>query len=82
MFPYKTTKCHFQNKPFSTLFKINQNMPISAFSLKSIKIYQNQHQASSTHTLTLSQTQTHLHIIYSFSCQISTTLFPINHHYT
>ena len=44
MFSYKTTRCHFQNKPFSTLFKINQNMPILPFS-KSIKMYQNQHQA-------------------------------------
>ena len=29
-FSYKTTKCHFQNKPFPTHFKINQNMPISS----------------------------------------------------
>ena len=82
MFSYKTTKCHFQNKPFSTLFKFNQNMTISTLSLKSIKIYKNQHQASSTHTLTLSQTQTYLHIIYSSSCQFSTTSIPLNHHCT
>ena len=30
MFSYKTIKCHFQNKPLSTLFKTNQNMPISS----------------------------------------------------
>ena len=30
IFSYKTTKCQFQNKPFPTLFKTNQNMPSSS----------------------------------------------------
>ena len=99
----------FHTKPQHAIFKTSHIQLFSKsiktchfhpFSLKSIKIYQFQHQASSTHTLTLyhklqnhyliilthftqvAQTQTYWHIIYSFSCQLSTTPIPLNHHCT
>ena len=47
---HKNHKVPFSNKPFPTLFKINQNMPFSSLFFEINQIYQFQHQASSTHT--------------------------------
>ena len=81
----------FQNQSkhanFSLFFEINQNIPKSTSSLLNSHIntlpqFTKHHPTILTHFTQVAQTQTHLHIIYSSSCQISTTLFPINHHYT
>ena len=45
-------------------------------------IYQNHYLIILTHFTQVAQTQTYWHIIYSSSCQFSTTPIPINHHCT
>ena len=44
--------------------------------------YQNHYLIILPHFTQVAQTQTHWHIIYSFSCQFSTTPSPLNHHCT